>query len=255
MSGLPDRLDPLAVSTLAHPCSQIRVGQSGWLKIPRKYEELFPDEDDLQRLHVSDWPRLQALYVSSYWLSNWYTPELPTPSTEFVDSLASHWRPGLFIRLDALSSKSKQPYPSCEAAMTDLNTSERCQAARALSARAGIPPPCIALRQWVELAGGKEYRCVIFEGKLAAIVSDQLNRVDFLTVPELEARCQRLLERVQYNWPCVDNVMDVWLAEEGADSDLVIEFNSFGVIGHSHSDYIDWTDVTLYLGGACQFKL
>jgi len=48
--------------------------------------------------------------------------------------------------------------------------------------------------------------------------------------------------------------MDVWLCDGAmmAHRDLVIEFNSFGVVGNSHSDDIDWCDATLYLGGPCQ---
>jgi hypothetical protein len=60
------------------------------------------------------------------------------------------------------------------------------------------------------------------------------------------------------HWPCVDNVMDVWLADEaaaGQATDWVIEFNSFGIIGNSHSDEIDWRDATLYLDGPCQVQL
>ena len=40
--------------------------------------------------------------------------------------------------------------------------------------------------------------------------------------------------------------MDVWISNEG-EKDLVLEFNSFGIIGNSYSDDIDFCDIELYL--------
>ena len=41
--------------------------------------------------------------------------------------------------------------------------------------------------------------------------------------------------------------MDVWISDECQKEDLVIEFYSFGTIGNSYSDDIDWNDSKLYL--------
>ncbi len=136
-------------------------------------------------------------------------------------------------------------------ALTDILKSDRCQTSKHIAQLANHPLQ-LCLRQWHKLDNGKQYRCVIFEGKLKKIVPNQL-RIDILTASELLQRCQRLVDRCQYDFPCIDNVMDVWIADQNSvDDDLMIEFNSFGIVGNSHSDDIDWRDPTLYLDNMCQ---
>ena len=62
----------------------------------------------------------------------------------------------------------------------------------------------------------------------------------------LKERCLKLVKKMKNNFPCADNVMDVWIADEVGD--LVLEFNSFGIIGNS---YLDFCDIELYLDGEC----
>jgi len=119
--------------------------------------------------------------------------------------------------------------------------------------------PQVAFRKWIDLSKGKQYRCVVFEGQLVKIIPNDYSRVGTLSESKLLNRCQSLVDKMKYSWPCVDNIMDVWIfdgdddidnnsgSSSSSSKDIVIEFNSFGTIGNSHADSIDWRDINLYL--------
>lgn len=246
----------------------------------------------VQTFGVEEWPQVRAMYIASFWLDRWYEDGLPTPKTTFYDLTRVQGDPSIipwpsqgsvtsatgpqghvpFIRLTSLSSKTSsrpQPYASIQDALEDIGSSARCQRSLEIDllAHAGQPMMQLAVREWVDLSRGKEYRCVIFEEAIRKIVTNDATRQPPVEDPHvLLQRCQRLLDQMLKCLPCVDCVMDVWVTDaEGDDTgnnaingascgtnsatvhDLVIEFNSFGTIGNSASDDIDWTDSTMYL--------
>lgn len=250
-----DNIDQTDIKILDHKFSQIRR-ENGFIIIPDKYIELFIGEfsdnyGNLNKIKATqkNWNKVQAIYVSAFWLSNWYVDGLPTPKTIFTDieqALLLNINPMPFVRLDSLSSKTKQPFNSMLEAIDDINKSDRCQKSLEITKLAG-ELPAIALREFKDLSKGKEYRCVIFEDKLRKIVPNDA-KIGNISKEKLKERSQKLLGKVLNNLPCTDCVMDIWISDDNNDnSDLVIEFNSFGTIGNSYSDDIDWFDAKLYL--------
>jgi hypothetical protein len=193
-----ERLDATQLTTLDHPCAQIKSDlKTGYLRIPDKYHELLlehlDDDEDVEQLPATQatWERIQAMFVAGFWLDTWYTDGgLPTPRTTFLDWPETEEEDDVipigssmpFVRLVSLSSKTAQPYASWTDALDDLATNPRCEQSRAIARKAGHEqPPCIALREWIDLRDGKAYRCVIFEGRLVRIVAEDASRISTLT--------------------------------------------------------------------------
>lgn len=264
-----DRLDGSDINTLKHPCAQIKWnGKSSYLDIPRKYEDLFLEHlDDDETIEAQpatqeNWKRLQAIYVSSFWLDQWYDEEsdLPTAVVKFYDwdkleddnaLVLEAWKayPQVpFVRMNSLSDKStvhQQPFASLDVALQKLSQSERVKRSIELGELADRPMK-LAMREWQDLGAGQMFRCVIFENQLKRVVPDD-DRIQQLSDDDVRNRCEALYRKVDFSSPSCDTVMDVWLHDSQSELDQLIEFNSFGVIGNSHSDMIDWCDITLYL--------
>lgn len=261
-----DRLDGSDINTLKHPCSQIRWnGKSSHLDIPRKYEELFVehigDDETLeaQLATQENWQRLQAIYVSSFWLDQWYDEDLNLPTAEIKfyewyelkknSSIGQEtWKRYQFVRMNSLSDKSsihQQPFTSLDDAIQKLSQSERVQYSIDLG-KFVDRPIMLAMRKWKDFSGGQMFRCVIFENQLKLIVPDD-ERIQKLGDEDVRYRCESLYNKVKFSSPSCDTVMDIWLHDYQSELDQLIEFNSFGVIGNSHSDLIDWCDISLYL--------
>jgi hypothetical protein len=277
-----------------HPCDNDYIGSDSESSTSSGSSTGSISTSSVQTFGVEEWPQVRAMYIASFWLDRWYEDGLPTPKTTFYDLTRVQGDPSIvpwpsqgsaasatgsqghapFVRLTSLSSKTSsrpQPYASIQEALEDIGSSARCQRSLEIDllAHAGQPTMQLAVREWVDLNRGKEYRCVIFEEAIRKIVPNDATRQPPVADPrELLQRCQRLLYEMFHCLPCVDCVMDVWITDaEGDDTnnascgtssgsatsgapvvhDLVIEFNSFGTIGNSASDDIDWTDSTLYL--------
>ncbi len=90
MSVPETRLDSTNIQCLNHPCSQIKI-KGKYLVIPEKYHELFleslDENENIDQLPAtqSTWDRIQAIYISAFWVDIWYNDNLPTPKSYMID--------------------------------------------------------------------------------------------------------------------------------------------------------------------------
>ena len=121
-----------------------------------------------------------------------------------------------------------------------LAASRRCQNAMVLARRSNLPVT-IAIRSFIDMTPGTELRCFIFANELTAISANG----DALTdIPEscIIARSRDLLRRALAIdiLPFEDCIMDVWLHETDPATDIIVEFNSFGIWSHGSSGLFSW---------------
>ena len=254
-----DFVDVSSVALLqSYTLSPFKVESKGRLHIPEKYLDVIlslqpeDSEVDWEKIPATDgdWKHVRELLVTGYWMDCWYERDstLPTPKSEFVALISPlvprSWPTGKFLRLNSLSPKTQTaPIYILNESIRDriLNTA-RCQESVAL-ARRTQREVSLVVRDWVDLSHGTEWRCFIFEDRLKAIcLNDTVN--PGMSSALVISRAQALLQRVRYSLPCVDTVMDIWLSDnsELSESDLVIEFNSYGFYGNSDAGLFDWIE-------------
>jgi hypothetical protein len=227
--------------------SPFKVNENGILIIPNKYLDVLWTlnlEIDFESLEGTDENMVRELLVTGYWMNCWYTDELPTPKSEFLsleEAVNEHeWDIDKFVRLNSLSSKN-QHYPITKLNIEVLHNmleTDRCQKSLSMAQRTG-QEISVVVRDWVDLSMGIEFRCFIFEDKLKAICLNDHAIIE-MSNEIIVLRAQTLLDKIKYNLPCVDCIMDIWLHDDQPEKDLVIEFNSYGFWGNSGSGLFDW---------------
>eukprot|EP01103_Thecamoeba_quadrilineata_P020956 TRINITY_DN9292_c0_g1_i1.p1 TRINITY_DN9292_c0_g1~~TRINITY_DN9292_c0_g1_i1.p1 ORF type:complete len:267 (+),score=37.33 TRINITY_DN9292_c0_g1_i1:21-821(+) len=216
------------------------------LVIPKKYLEVLEslsEDTDFRNLSAteSNWKFVRELLVSGYWLDCWYEDGQPTIPTKFFDVDAKeNFEEGQFIRLNSLSTKEQTvPLYSLDAVPSMLNN-ERCSSSMELAKRVGRKIN-LAVRKWMDFSQGIEWRCFVYDDKLRAICSNDYSISD-MKDEEVIKRVQTLFDKIRYNMPCVDCVMDVWLHDYEPSRDLVVEFNSYGFWGNAGVELYDWVE-------------
>lgn len=229
---------------------------NGVITIPHKYHDLlseFDSETDFEHLPATEenWKHLRELLVSANWLDCWYQDGLPTIKTEFHDlGTAATFADDKFIRLNSVSSKTQlEPVRSLEIVDGMMND-ERCMASMRLAKRVDRKIN-VAVRDWIDVSKGIEWRCFIYDDKLRAISINDTAVSDDEDEDVID-RVEQLFKKIRYNIPCVDCVMDVWLSDEDPSKDLVIEFNSYGFWGNAGTDLFDWVEDGALLYGLAE---
>lgn len=216
--------------------------EGDFVKIPQKYKSIYEEVyDDIDKIPYNDdeIDKLIWNYISIFWLDSWYTDEAQifTPKTQFYDLNTSNivFDEPKFARLNSVSSKTLQKVTTLEEAKLLLNESPRCIRLLNISTKYQLPIS-IAIRKWVDMTSGAEYRCYVYSSKLCAICPHDIYDLD-IDDKELETRCQNLLYKARYHLPFEDCVVDVFLSD---GSDLIIEFNSYGVWANASSGAFNW---------------
>lgn len=224
------------------------------ISIPRKYHETFVDAprlepyDDLDAVPYS--PNMVAylrdMYVASFWLDSWYTEacDVFTLHTEFYPWEAPDikFTEPKFVRLNSVSMHGEpRPVKSLDEARRLLDHVSRTRMAME-HARSLDLPVLIAVRPFVDMSLGLEFRCFIFANRLTAISSND-DRICPFSPKSLIERCQALLDRAREFLPFEDCVMDVYLSDKGEkEGDMVIEFNSYGAWANAGSGLFHWVE-------------
>lgn len=99
-------------------------------------------------------------------------------------------------------------------------------------------PVSIAIRDWVNVYSGAEYRCFIYNEKLCAICPHGIQDLN-IDDNELVNRITNLLYKARYHLPFEDCIVDIFLSED-IKSDCIIEFNSYGIWANSTSGAFNW---------------
>lgn len=247
----------------SYPLCPFSVTKNNIIFIPEKYlDVLHSMEPEVSQRNFTNlqateenWQMIRELLVTGYWMDCWY-PEskeeqmiLPTPQSFFISlndgvNTEYRWDTPKFIRLNSLSSKNQQQplYTLNEQIKQQILTTSRCQRSLEMAKRTNREISFV-VRDWIEKESGSEWRCFIYEDNLKAICSNDSSCVD---IPDniIISRAQQILSRVKFHLPCVDCVMDIWLTDNlfYSDSDLLIEFNSYGFWGNSDSGLFDWVE-------------
>ncbi len=224
-----------------YPLSPFKI-KKNILQIPQKYLDVLlslQDEDsslDFTNLEATqtNWELTRELLISGYWMDCWYDQSLPTPNSELIpiselqNKFALAWKTGKFVRLNSLSSKTqKEPiFMMNNHILDNLLSNERILSSIDISKRINRELSLV-VRDWVDLSQGTEWRCFIYEDKLKAICDNDYAQ-SLLTNKEIIARVATLLNKVKFNLPCTDCIMDVWLHSHSSNLDQIIEFNSYG---------------------------
>lgn len=235
-----------------YPLSPFKVVQKKII-LPQKYLEILESLTDLPETGIDatedNWTKIRELLITGYWIDCWYTVEcgdaLPTPKSVFIPLTSTEryeWQMGKFLRLTSLSSKEQtEPiYLLNEQIKARILNTERCQSSLQLAQRTGREIQFV-VRDWIDMKDGSEWRCFVFEDKLKAISLNDFSDPE-LSHQEIKHRAQLLLNKVKFNLPCVDCVMDIWLHSSDSDRDLVIEFNSYGFWGNAGLSLFDWIE-------------
>ena len=237
---------------MTFPMSPFKV-VGGKLVIPNKYLEVLETVDEQTdfsslRATAKNWKMVREKIVVGYWMEWWYDENLPTMQTEFYELwMRKSFDRGKFARLNSLSSKDQtRPVYNLEG-VTKMMESERCLESVKLSRRTGVKV-VVAVRNWVDMSVGVEWRCFVYDGKLRAIGLND-DRCVWMAESEVASRASALFEKVQYDVPCLDCVMDIWLDDNDPERDLVIEFNSYGFWGNAGIDKFDWVEDAALLYG------
>jgi len=234
------------------------------IHIPNVYRELFANHDAWGS--VDDIPYTAAnltlvhqVYISAFWMENWYQPDLPTPATQFYNwpvvgasDISVRWDGPKFVRLNGLSPKTQtRPIHTMREAIELIVGSQRCVDVLQRCAKYAFTPQ-LAVRDWVSI--DHEFRCFVCDNKLTAICSND-ETVWEHGEAELLFRAQDLLSIMRYEdaLPFQNCIMDVAFCH-GRD-DCVLEFNSFGAFANGSSGLFHWLEDAALLHGVGQDKV
>lgn len=243
------------------------------LVIPPKYLEVLESLDEYMHFTSlaateANWQMVREKLVTGYWMEHWCTDDndptafrlagdkLPTMRTEFyalsfdrgeAKFPTKTFTDGKFIRLNSLSSKTQICPAYSMDCVSEMLETERCQSSCQLAGRVRAAIS-IVVRDWIDMSVGVEWRCFVYDGRIRAI---SLNDTAISPMDEAQviSRVSELFARIQYDIPCVDCVMDVWLHDTDASLDLVIEFNSYGFWGNAGIEKFDWIEDAALLYG------
>ena len=222
--------------------------KDGKVVVPLKYHEILSD-------YIEDFDNLinevevKELLIAAYWMDCWEQEGLPTPDTILIKldelKLPLIFDRPKFIRLNSLSDKTGKSYLTfTQEDLISLLTNERCQTSIQMANRIHRDV-YLVIRDFIDLSNGVEYRCFIYEEKLRAIALNDTKDSD-INNEELVTRASTLLDQCLYSLPCCDCVMDIWI---GINTDLLIEFNSYGYWGQAGSGPFDWITDSAQLYG------
>jgi hypothetical protein len=217
-----------------------------------QYREIFCDYFDCHVDEIEYTPKniekLINVYISAMWLDAWYDERADsfTPHTEFysLDNDINHYFDGpKFARLNSVSAKipNQKPVFSLNDAKNILLNNQRCMNVIANANRYNLSVQ-IAIRDYVNLSNGVEYRSFIYDNKLTAICSND-DKLPNLNSKKLIKRVQILLGRVikaMERLPFPNVIMDVWICDNNVQNDIVVEFNSFGVWANGAAGLFNW---------------
>lgn len=215
--------------------------KNGYIYIPRKYRDLYEEMiDDIHYIPytIDNIEKLIHLYISIFWLDSWYNDDVDfTFKTGFykLNDANVNFDSPKFARLNSVSSKTVTQVKSLNQAKNIIFNSNRCKISIE-NARKYNLPIYIAIRDWIDMDTGCEFRCFIYQCKLTAICSSD-DKYTELNDVELIARIKKLLDKAQYYLPFQDCIMDVFLSDI---KDYIIEFNSYGVWANGASGLFNW---------------
>jgi hypothetical protein len=222
--------------------------------VPDKYLDVLhtlqsdTSEIDYCRMEATmiNWRLLRETLVTGYWMDCWYSDECTkTPKTIFlpIDTKDAIWPDAKFIRLNSLSTKSQsEPMLSMNKNLSnEILSNRRCVETINIAKRCDRDI-VFAVRDWINLKDGLEWRCFIYEDALKAICLNDSRYNSSMPKSKLIERVENLLCSVKLYLPCVDCVMDVWIHDSDPLKDILIEFNSYGFWGNSTSGLFDWVE-------------
>lgn len=217
---------------------------NGYIWIPKKYKIIYEEViDDISRIPFNDYEinKLIWIYISIFWLDSWYNDDATTftPKTRFyeMDSENEYFDEPKFARLNSISSKTLSKVTSLEQAKCILYNSDRCNNSMSMAKVYNLSIN-IAIRDWINIYYGAEYRCFIYNEKLCAICPHGISDLD-IDDNELTYRVYQLLHKARYHLPFEDCIVDVFLSEN-KELDCIIEFNSYGIWANSTSGAFNW---------------
>lgn len=216
--------------------------KNGFIWIPKKYRDLYLEHFECINTiaYTNDnIEKLIYIYISTCWLDVWYTDEIDfTPKTTFYPlnfSTNTTFNQGKFARLNSVSTKSIQKIYNLVQAKDFISKSNRCQRLIDIAYKYELPI-YIAIRDWIDIDLGYEFRCFVFQDKLTAICSCDDKCID-IDNDELIKRVDNLLKKALYHLPFQDCIMDVFIS---SNLDCIIEFNSYGVWANGSSGLFNW---------------
>ncbi len=224
-----------------HPFRNI----NGYIWIPNKYKIIYEEVmDDISKIPFNEYEinKLIWIYISIFWLDSWYNDEAAsfTPATHFYECESDndeYFDKPKFARLNSVSSKTSSKVTSLVQAKCILRKSDRCTNSMSMAKQYNLPIS-IAIRDWINVDAGAEYRCFIYNEKLCAICPHGIYDLE-INDDELTNRISLLLYKARYHLPFEDSVIDVFLSEN-QELDCIIEFNSYGIWANSTSGVFNW---------------
>lgn len=215
--------------------------KNGYIYIQKKYRDLY--EEMIDNIHcipytIDNIEKLIHLYISIFWLDSWYNDDVDfTFKTTFykLNDANINFDLPKFARLNSVSSKTVNQVTSLNQAKDIILNSNRCQISIENASKYNLPI-YIAIRDWVDMDTGSEFRCFIYQCKLTAICSAD-DKYTELNDTELIIRIKILLDKAQYYLPFQDCIMDVFLSDV---KDYIVEFNSYGVWANGASGLFNW---------------
>lgn len=213
------------------------------ITIPLKYHSIY--EEFFNDIHDIPWStynirKLIYIYNSIFWLDSWYNESIiTTPFTTFYPTDGGDnvvFDSPKFVKLNSVSSKNMlKPVYSLKEARQHILQSNRCQNLMDTCKLYDLPV-YIAIREWIDIDEGVEFRCFIYNDKLTAICSNDDKILD-IDDGDLVTRINTLIDSVKFNLPFYDCIMDVFLSDE---KDYIIEFNSYGPWANGSSGEFNW---------------
>ncbi len=234
------------------------VHKNGKIKIPKKYIELFIDDNIFQDINnipfsIYNQERLRIMYIFSFHMNYWYQDCIYTPKSKFynLDNLNNadiknnieiDIKNGYtFIRLTSLSPKYIKPITNFQEILNILDC-ERCNKSIELAKIYKLDKPQLVLRKWSKtIETGYEFRCFIYNRKITAICQNDY-KICNLEKIEIINRVVDLMNNILYLIPFDDVIMDVSLGTSSNEYDQLIEFNSFGAWANSSSGLYHWIE-------------
>lgn len=219
---------------------------NGFVWIPDKYKTIYQEiYDNISNIPFNEYEinKLIWNYISIFWIDSWYNDEAVTftPKTYFYDWNFKdnvNFDTPKFARLNSVSSKTLSKVTTLVKAKCILNDSERCNNLVSISKQYNLPLN-IAIREWIDIYTGAEYRCFVYNNKLCAICPHGIYDLE-INDKELIERISLLLYKARYHLPFEDCIVDVFLSEKSNKLDCIIEFNSYGIWANSTSGAFNW---------------
>lgn len=207
--------------------------------IPFKYRELYLEcYDDIDTIPYTEYniKRLVYIYIASFWINSWYNDSITwTPRTILykLDDENVIFDTPKFARLNSVSPKKSKPIYNLDEAKQLILQSPRCKNVMDKCIVYDLPI-YIAIRDWIEIDKGNEFRCFCYNDKLTAICTID-DKISDINDTQLIERVNVLLAKCVL--PFYDAIVDVFLSD---NFDCIIEFNSYGIWANGTSGEFNW---------------